>query len=114
MITFATALVTFTADWPFIIGIIVSTLLPLLVGLVTTRVTDPGVKAGLLAAFSAATGLLTELGSHLTTQTPYDLGTGLLTALAAFLVGVGLHYGLYKPTGTASAVQAVGVTEKRV
>lgn len=101
-------MITFTADWPFILGLIISTVLPLLVGLVTKHVTHAGVKAGLLALFSAVTGLLTELLSAITSNTPYDLGTGLLTALGAFLVGVGLHYGLWKPTGASGAAQSVG------
>lgn len=98
-------LITFNADWPLIIGLLVSTVLPLLVGLVTKTVTDGGIKAAILAALAAATGLLSELGNALATGTPYDLGTGLLTALAAFLVAVGLHFGLWKPTGAAAAAQ---------
>lgn len=101
-------MITFNADWPLIIGLLVSTILPLFVGLVTTRVTHPGAKAALLAGLAALTGILSELGSALTTGTPYDLGTGLVTALGAFLIAVGLHYGLYKPTGASAAVQSVG------
>lgn len=101
-------MLTFSLSWPLIVGLIVSTVLPLLVGLVTTRVTDARVKAILLAALSAVTGLLTELGNALTSGAPYDVGTGILLALSAFLVGVGLHFGLYKPTGAAAAAQNVG------
>lgn len=101
-------MITFNADWPLIIGLLVSTVLPLIVGLVTKTVTHSGVKAVLLAGLAAVTGLLTELGAALTSQTPYDLGTGLILALAAFLVATGLHFGIYKPTGAAEAAQRVG------
>lgn len=104
-------MIVFTIQWPLIIGLLSGTVLPLLVGLVTTTVTHGGVKAVLLAGLSAAAGLLTELGNALTTGSTYDVGTGLLTALGAFLVGVGLHYGLYKPTGASTALQKVGTSD---
>lgn len=92
-------------DWPLIIGLVVSVVLPLLVGLVTKYATNGRIKALLLAGLSAVTGLFTELGNALTNETPYNLGMGLVFALAAFIVGVGMHYGLYKPTGAATAAQ---------
>lgn len=94
-----------------IIGLLVSTLLPLLVGLVTKTVTDAGVKATLLALLAAATGLLTELLAAVQADKPYDLGTGLLVALTAFLIGAGMHYGLWKPTGLAASAQRVGMKD---
>lgn len=100
--------ITFSVSWPLIIGLLVSTVLPLLVGLVTRTNTSSGVKAVILAALAAVTGLLSELGTALTNQTPYDLGVGLLTALGAFLVATGLHFGLFKPTGASTALQEVG------
>lgn len=101
-------MITFTLSWPLIIGLLVSTVLPLLVGLVTKTVTNGGVKAVILAALAAATGLFSELGATITSGGTYDLGTGLLAALGAFLIAVGLHFGLYKPTGAAAAAQRVG------
>ncbi len=100
--------IVFDVSWPLIIGLLVSTILPLIVGLVTKYQTRPGVRAVLLAGLAALTGLLTELGQALTSQTTYNLGTGLLLALTAFLVAVGFHFGLLKPTGAADAAIAVG------
>jgi phosphotransferase system glucose/maltose/N-acetylglucosamine-specific IIC component len=80
---------------------------------VTKSSWDSGVKAIILAALAAATGLLSELGAALTTGTTYDLGTGILAALAAFLVAVGLHFGIYKPTGVSDAAQSIGNTDIR-
>lgn len=91
-----------------IIGLLVSTILPLLVGLVTKVLTSPGLRAVILAALAAATGLLTELGAAITAGVAYNLGNGLIFALTSFLVAVGLHFGIYKPTGAAVTLQAVG------
>ncbi|QSM01241.1 membrane protein [Microbacterium phage NoodlelyBoi] len=92
-------------DWPIIVGMIVSVVLPLLVGLATTRITASGVRATVLALLAAVTGLLTELGNALTAGVTYNLGMGLVFALASFLVAVGMHFGIYKPTGASTAAQ---------
>lgn len=86
-----------------ILGLLVGVILPLLVGLVTTRVTSPGIKAVLLALLSALTGFLTEVLSD-----TFDLKTALITWLGAFLVAVGVHYGLWKPTGVSIKLQQIG------
>lgn len=100
-----TPVVSFGIDWPIIVGLLVSIVLPLLVGLVTKTVTSGGVKAVILAALAAVTGLLTELGNALTAGTTYNLGMGLVFALASFLVAVGLHFGILKPVGASTAAQ---------
>lgn len=105
--------IAFNLDPGLIIALLVSTVLPLLVGLVTTRVTSGGVKAVLLAVLALATTLLTELGVAVANGTEYDLGRGLMLALPAFLVAVGMHFGLWKPVGAAAAAQSVLVTPKR-
>lgn len=91
-----------------IIGVLVSIILPLFVGLITKVVTHPGVKAVLLAAASALTGLLTELGAAVSAGVAYNLGNGLLLALVAFLVATGTYYGIWKPTNVANKLQKVG------
>ncbi|WNM75072.1 membrane protein [Microbacterium phage Morrigan] len=104
--------IAFTLDPALIIGLLVSTVLPLLVGLVTTRVTHGGVKAVLLAGLALVTSLLTELGAAVSNGVAYDLGQGLLLAIPTFLIAVGMHYGLWKPVGAANAAQSVLVTPK--
>ncbi|ALX66836.1 hypothetical protein [Microbacterium sp. XT11] len=98
-------MISFTLDVALIIQLLVSTVLPLLVGLVTKTVTSPGAKAILLAALALITSLLTELGEAIAAGTTYDLGTGLLLALPTFLIAVGMHYGIWKPTGLSVAAQ---------
>lgn len=104
--------IAFTLDPALVIGLLVSTVLPLLVGLVTTRVTASGVKAVLLAALALLTSLLTELGVAVTNGETYDIGQGLLLAIPTFLIAVGMHYGLWKPTTASAKAQNVLVTAK--
>lgn len=106
--------IEFTLDPALIVGLLVSTVLPLLVGLVTTRVTSSGIKALLLAALALVTSLLTELGVAISTGETYDLGQGLLLAIPTFLIAVGMHYGLWKPTTVSAKAQDVLVTPKHL
>jgi len=101
-------MIEFDIPLPLVIGLLISTVLPLLVGLVTKVTTNSGLKAALLAALAAANGLLVEFAAALGANEPYNLGTGLVLALGSFLVAVGLHYGIYKPTGASETVQRVG------
>lgn len=101
-------MITFDPTWIQLLNLLVSVVLPLFVGLVTTRATSASVKAILLAALAFASGLGTELLASLNAGVSYDLATGVFSGVATFLVAVGLHYGLWKPTGTSSALQSVG------
>lgn len=88
-----------------ILQLVAGTILLLIVGLVTTRVTSPGVKAVLLAALSVIVPLVSEVAHALQTNRPYDLGSALALAFGTFLVAVGTHFGLWKPTGVSYHVQ---------
>lgn len=88
---------------PQLISFAVGILLPLLVGLVTTRVTGPGRKAILLAALAALSGFLSELLSD-----TFSLRTALLTWIGTFLIAVGTYFGFWKPTGVSAKAQDVG------
>lgn len=101
-------MIEFDIPLPLVIGLLVSTILPLLVGLVTRYTTSSGVKAALLALLAAVNGLAVEFAAALGSGEPYNIGTGLVIALGSFLVAVGLHFGIYKPTGATETVQKVG------
>lgn len=88
-----------------VLQLVLGVLLPVLVGLVTTRATSSGAKAVLLAALSVVTSLLTELVGALQAGTVYNLGFALVLGLGTFIVAVATHYGLLKPTGVSSAAQ---------
>ena len=103
--------VAFTLDPLAVVQLLIAFVLPVLVGLVTTRVTSGAIKAWLLAGLSLVTSLLVELGRSIASGTTYDLGVALLAALPAFVVSVASYYGLLKPTGITAAVQDVGVKD---
>lgn len=92
-------MITFDIPLYLVLSLCASTVFPLLVGLVTKRSTDPGVKAVLLALLAVLSQLLVELAEALQNGSAYNLGTALVLGLVSFLVAVGTHYGLLKPTG---------------
>ena len=100
--------ITFTFPPAMILGLIVSTVLPLLVGLVTKTVTSPGKKAVLLALLAAVLAVLTEALAAVQAGTTFDVGRSVIVALAGFLVAVGMHFGMWKPTGLSESAQRVG------
>lgn len=81
------------------IGLVISVVLPVLVRLVTTRVTSEGAKAVLLLALSTGNGFLVEyVGPH---QAGYSVATAGVLAAVSFATGVLAHFGLWEPTGVA-------------
>lgn len=84
------------------LGLLTSVVLPVLVGLVTTRVTSAGAKAVLLLALSTVNGFVVEYANP---GPGYDVGTAAVLALVAFGTGVLAHFGLWKPTGVAGKAQ---------
>ncbi|MDX2697115.1 hypothetical protein [Streptomyces ipomoeae] len=89
-------------DQAYWIGLLISVILPVLVGLVTTRVTHAGVKAVLLLALSTLNGFLVEYANR---GDGYDVGTAAVLALVSFGTGALAHFGLWKPTGVSGRAQ---------
>ena len=102
--------ILFTLDPAVVIQLVLTTVMPIAVGLVTTRTTSGAVKAWLLAAFTLVTSILTQLGAALASGTSFDLGMALLAAIPAFAISVATYYGLWKPTGIGKAAQDVEAT----
>lgn len=109
----------FVLDWWLVLQFFLSTGLPLLVGLVTTRMTSANVKALLLLGLSVLSSALTELASWNAAGRlePYDLFSALMMAITSFVIGVGFHFGLYsRPNSSgvsiADKVADTGVTPR--
>jgi hypothetical protein len=100
--------ITFAFDLPLLLWLLVAIVLPILVGLVTTKTTSPAARAILLAGLALVTGLLSQLLAALEAGATFDLFTALVQGIATFLVAVALYFGLWKPTGVTAAAQAVG------
>ena len=101
---------TYSLDVVQILTLLSGTILPILVGLVTTRVTAPGAKGALLATLSAVAALVGEALTAAQVGTPYDLGRGIVMALGVWCVATATHFGLWKPTGAADTVADTGRT----
>lgn len=84
-----------------VVSLLLGTLYPILVALVTKVDTSPAVRAVLLAALSAVSGFLTEfLNSE-----NFVWQQALLTWVLTFVVAVATHFGLWQPTGVTAKAQ---------
>lgn len=87
-----------------VLNLVLAAVLPILVALVTARFANSGVKTLILVA-------LTVLSTSL--QHVFDDGGALqwrpflLTTTLQFLMSVGFHFGLLKPTGITGAAGSV-------
>lgn len=91
-----------TLDAAYWYGLVITFILPLLVGLVTTRVTHPGTKAVVLLALAAADSFIVELAAG---GPGWNAGNALVLTLVNFTLAVATHFGLWKPTGVARRAQ---------
>lgn len=91
-----------------VISLLVGVVLPLVTGLFTRVNTSPGVKSVVLLLLSGITSLLAEFAQTLTAHTAFDWGSALLAAIGTFLVGVGMHFGIWKAVGASQAMQRIG------
>jgi uncharacterized membrane protein (UPF0136 family) len=105
-------MITFTPDLPLLLWLLVAIVLPILVGLVTTKETSPARKAIFLALLALVAGVLSQLLAAIQAGLPYDLFAGLVQGVATFLIAVAVYFGLWKPTGVTTAAQAVGAAGK--
>lgn len=106
--------VEFSLPLNLIIALILTAVIPLLVGLVTNSDWSPRAKALLHLVLSAVSGLLTEFAAALEANQPYDFGVGLLTALGIFLAGVLVHKALYATKGSSGNSVASHLAETGV
>lgn len=97
--------VVFEPTWVQLIQLIVSVLLPALVGIVTQSRTGSDVKAVLLVGLSIVAGILGELLNAWNAGVAFDLGSSLFAAVGTFVVAIGVHFGFWKPTGITTVLQ---------
>ena len=95
-----------------VLTILLSTVIPILVGIVTKEFAAGGLKAVILMAFSGLTGVVNSMIENegvLTSET-------LTAAVVAWVTAVATYYGFLKPSGISekvnTATAAVGVGGK--
>lgn len=101
----------FDSTFVLVLNLVVTVLLPLLVGLVTKQSLKAGWKAVLLLVLAAFTGFGSELLDVAASNTPYDLQVGALAAVQALVIAVAVHFGIWKPVGVTEKVQNAGVSD---
>lgn len=84
-----------------IVSIILGLVLPLFVGIVTTKVESSKLKGVLLLTASAVTGVL---NSVVTTGGALSKDT-IVAAVTAYVIALASYYGVWKPTGTTEYLQ---------
>ena len=102
--------VVFSVDPAMVVQLVLAVLLPIAVGLVTTRVTAGSTKAWLLAGLTLVTSVVVQLASAIANEASFDVGLALLAAIPTFAISVATYYGLWKPTGVGEAAQDVEAT----
>lgn len=87
-----------------VVSVLLGTVYPILVALVTKKSTNSAVKAWLLAALSAVSGF----GFEYINSTNFQYEQALLTTVVTFVTAVSTYYGLWKPTEVADAAARIG------
>lgn len=85
--------------------LLLSVILPIVVGFITKQTASGTVKSLTLLFLAAVTGTVTSIQQQGGT---FDWKHALLNTIVAFVIAVGMHYGLLKPThvtGTEGFVQ---------
>jgi hypothetical protein len=96
-----------TITWSTIVGWLVAVFLPLLVGLVTTRLDSSLGKALLLAALNAILAVAVSVGQALDGGTigDFDWLQAVFQLLTQLAIAWGAYGQFWKPTGVAKVVQ---------
>lgn len=105
---------SFTPDLGGLLSLTLTIVLPLLVGVVTTRVTSANIKAVILLALATVKTLVEAIIAANVAGIPFEFVPVLMNLVLNFVVAVVVYFGLWKPTGTAQVVQEnVGITSTR-
>lgn len=101
-----------------LVSVLVSVVLPLLVGLVTKASWSGSLKAMLLAALSAITGVATTFLAA-TPEHPFVWQVAVLNAVIAWVIAVATHFGLWKAetkdgTSVSNVVQGKFIKDEPV
>lgn len=107
-------MVSFNIDAIMVANFAIAVLLPLLVGLITNRMTQSSAKVLLLAGLTTVTSLLGEAVRAWQAGEAYDLGTALFTLFMALALAWGAYTNVWKPTGAAVRVQEVGMSPEKI
>jgi len=92
-------MIVWNVDWIMVLTFVVATVLPLLVAIVTTKVTSSKAKGLLLAVLALITSVTSGILNALITGEPYDLGGQLVLLLGVFSWAVASYFGIWRAEG---------------
>lgn len=95
-----------------LLSLAVTVLLPLLVGLVTTRTVSPGAKAVLLLFAAAVKTLLEAWLQAANSGVDFALVPVAISVAVNFAIAVVVHFGLWKPVGASAAAQRTFTSDR--
>lgn len=99
-------------DTAGVISLLLGTVLPLLVGLLTSRSLNPGVKAALLAALSGLASVLTQWLAALNSGQHFAWQQVVVSAFLTWAVGELSYLKLWRPSGAAARLADLGVRDR--
>lgn len=88
-----------------LLSLVIAVILPLFVGLITTRTTNPGLQAVLLLLFAAVKSFLEGWLQSANSGVDFAFVAVAISTVVNFAIGVVVHYGLWRPTGAAGKAQ---------
>lgn len=88
-----------------LLSLAIAVLLPLVVGLVTTRSTSAGVKAVLLLLFAAIKSFLEGWLAAVNTSVDFAFIPVAISTVVNLAIAVAVHHGFWRPTGATDAAQ---------
>lgn len=86
-------------------GLVIGTVLPILVALITARFAASRFKSIILLFLAT----VTAIGQEILAVGEFEVKSTIVKLALLFLTSVGLHYGLLKPTGITGSNGAVQV-----
>lgn len=95
-----------------LLSLAITVLLPLVVGLVTTRTTSPAVKAVLLLAAAAIKGFLEAWLQAANSAVDFAFVPVAISIVVNFAIAAVVHFGLWKPVGASDAAQRAFTSER--
>jgi hypothetical protein len=88
-----------------LLSLVITVLLPLIVGLLTKQSWSAGAKAVLLLMLSAAKAFVEAWLDAENTGVPFLWTAVAISVITNFIIAVVIHFGLWRPTGATDAAQ---------
>src|SRR5689334_3356929 len=88
-----------------LLSLVITVLLPLVVGLLTTRTTSAGLKAVLLLLAAGVKAFLEAWLQAANTAVDFAFVPVAISIAVNFAIAVVVHFGLWKPVGASDAAQ---------